>query len=72
MAEAGVQTTASSMQETALPAPPCASWCLCLRFYLLPSQALPRGSPRPQVLQAWGRQAESTQAAIRVLPPNPD
>lgn len=45
MAEAGVQTTASSVQETALPAPPCTSWCLCLRFYLLPSQALPRGSP---------------------------
>lgn len=42
-------------RRLALPGAPCTSWYLCLRLYILHSQALPRGSPRPQVLQGLGK-----------------
>lgn len=73
MAEAGVQTTASSMQETS------PSWRLhvprgasALDFTPSPAKHCHRVAPRPQVLRAWERQAQPTKAAVRVLPPNPD
>lgn len=58
-------------RRLAPPGAPCTSWYLCLRPYVLRSQALPRGSPRPQVLQGLGKAGSPRRQPSRCRLPTP-